>query len=116
MNVLLSAYACEDKKGSEPETGLKWAMEILKLNNELTVLTRKNNKSSIEDFLKFHGIKSQKLKFIYFECPNFLVELKTKKILPIYLYEEIAASDVTFKNFLIKLVSIFIKQVHYLIQ
>ena len=86
MKVLLSAYACEDKKGSEPETGLKWAMEIFYLGHELTVLTRKNNESNIKEFLKNENINSKKLKFVFFDCPNFLTKLKSKKILPIYIF------------------------------
>ena len=66
MKVLLSAYACENNKGSEPETGLKWAIEIYKLGHELTILTRKNNKSNIEEFLKKEEIKSCQIKFIFF--------------------------------------------------
>ena len=57
MKVLLSAYACEDKKGSEPETGLKWALEIFNLGHELTVLTRKNNESNIYKVLKNKKLK-----------------------------------------------------------
>ena len=52
MRILLSAYACEPNKGSEPEVGWKWAITLSKKGNEVYVITRKNNKNNIENFLK----------------------------------------------------------------
>jgi glycosyltransferase involved in cell wall biosynthesis len=43
MRVLLSAYACEPGKGSEPEIGWNWALEISRLGHECCVITRENN-------------------------------------------------------------------------
>ena len=45
--ILISAYACEPNKGSEPEVGWQW---IYQLSNyyEIWVLTKGNNKDTIE--------------------------------------------------------------------
>ena len=48
MKILLSAYACEPNKGSEPEVGWKWATSLSDLGHEVYVITRSNNKNSIE--------------------------------------------------------------------
>lgn len=47
LRVLLSAYACEPGKGSEPGVGWNVARE-LSSRVELTVITRKNNRGTIE--------------------------------------------------------------------
>lgn len=44
MKVLLSAYACEPNKGSEPGMGWHWAVEIARLGHEVHVLTREGNR------------------------------------------------------------------------
>ena len=45
LKVLLSAYACEPNKGSEPGVGWNWLIEIAKLNHKVTVITRSNKKN-----------------------------------------------------------------------
>jgi glycosyltransferase involved in cell wall biosynthesis len=47
MNVLLSAYACEPGKGSEPGVGWRWANGLASRVN-LQVLTRESNRAAIE--------------------------------------------------------------------
>jgi glycosyltransferase involved in cell wall biosynthesis len=47
LKVLLSAYACEPNKGSEPEVGWQWALQMARFH-DVTVLTRANNQASIE--------------------------------------------------------------------
>jgi glycosyltransferase involved in cell wall biosynthesis len=47
LRILLSAYACEPGNGSEPGVGWSWA-EGLSQEVELTVITRANNRPSIE--------------------------------------------------------------------
>jgi glycosyltransferase involved in cell wall biosynthesis len=49
MKVLLSAYACEPNKGSEPGVGWNWALELARLGHEVWVLTRANNQTSYYD-------------------------------------------------------------------
>ena len=46
LNILLSAYACEPDKGSEPEVGWKWATHLAQYHN-VTVLTRANNEATV---------------------------------------------------------------------
>ena len=79
MKILLSAYACEPNKGSEPEVGWKWATGLSKLGNSVFVITRLNNKENIEKELKKKKI--QNLNFIYFDYPNWFLNIfKGKKI------------------------------------
>ena len=46
-NILISAYACEPDKGSEPGAGWNCAVEIAKYHS-VTVISRTNNRDSIE--------------------------------------------------------------------
>lgn len=48
MKLLLSAYACEPDRGSEPGVGWNWAIELARIGHEVHVLTRSNNQNSIE--------------------------------------------------------------------
>lgn len=77
MKVLLSAYACEADKGSEPFLGWRWAREIAK-HHDVWVITRSNNRNSIEDYLKDHPLHN--IHFCYIDLSSFL--RKIKKILP----------------------------------
>src|SRR3954471_9943399 len=47
MRILVSAYACEPGKGSEPGVGWMWC-RLLARFGEVTVITRANNRPSIE--------------------------------------------------------------------
>ena len=62
--ILLSAYACEPDKGSEPEVGWQWAFHLAE-HCDITVLTRANNKESIEAKLK--ADPKPRLKFVYID-------------------------------------------------
>ena len=73
MKILLSAYACEPNKGSEPEDGWKWATELAKLGNQVYVITRSNNRENIEKELKKKSIKN--LEFIYFDFPVWFLKI-----------------------------------------
>lgn len=84
LNVLLSAYACEPNRGSEPGVGWEWATRLSKIHN-VTVLTRRNNRRLIEDKLasseRFDG-----LQFIYLDLPDLFLLLKKIGILPVPMY------------------------------
>ena len=67
MKILLSAYACEPDKGSEPGVGWNWAIELARLGHEVTVLTRSNNRESIIPALQ--RLEPLSLTFIYFDLP-----------------------------------------------
>ena len=73
LKVLLSAYACETNKGSEPEIGWKWATTLSNLGHEVYVITRSNNKEHIELYLSKNEYK--KLFFIYFDYPNWFLKI-----------------------------------------
>ena len=80
--VLLSAYACEPDKGSEPGVGWNWAQHLSNYF-EVYVITRSNNNQVINDYLIKHP--NEHLHFIYHDCSG--IARKIKK-LPngIYLY------------------------------
>lgn len=67
MRILLSAYACEPDKGSEPGVGWHWAIELAKIGHEVWVITRANNRPSIEKALQTDPIKN--LHFRYYDLP-----------------------------------------------
>ena len=76
MKILLSAYACEPNKGSEPEIAWSWIKFLSKKNeNKIFVITREKNKKKIDKY-KFNNVT-----FLYYDLPNFLMNLiKEKKI------------------------------------
>jgi len=47
MRVLISAYACEPGKGSEPAVGWNWVQQVSRWH-EVWVITRRNNRAQIE--------------------------------------------------------------------
>ncbi len=66
MKVLLSAYACEPGKGSEP--GVGWnAVRALAHRHEVWVLTRANNRRVIEDALSREPLP--RAYFVYYDLP-----------------------------------------------
>lgn len=74
-NLLISAYGCEPNKGSESGVGWNWVLQMAK-NNKLWVITRKNNKESIEGNIpkEIEG----NISFIYYDPSNFIKKLKIK--------------------------------------
>ena len=77
MKILLSAYACEPNRGSEPEVGWNWALTLANKGHDTFVITRKNNKKSIKKYLLKN--KKNNLKFIYYDLPKFLLNISKKK-------------------------------------
>jgi glycosyltransferase involved in cell wall biosynthesis len=72
MKLLLSAYACEPHKGSEP--GVGWNMaRTLACHHDVWVLTRANNRRSIERELPLlggrAGTPADHLHFVYYDLP-----------------------------------------------
>ncbi len=67
MRVLISAYACEPGKGSEPGAGWNWSLAAAR-ENDVWVLTRSNNREAIEAELERHPIPS--LRFVYLDLPR----------------------------------------------
>ncbi len=69
MKVLISAYACEPHKGSEPGVGWNWAKQIAKFA-EVWVITRVNNKEVIEEELRENP--EPNMRFVYTDLPKWL--------------------------------------------
>jgi glycosyltransferase involved in cell wall biosynthesis len=66
MKILLSAYACEPGKGSEPGVGWNWAQALVRRGYRVHVLTRGNNRPAIE--ADAHG-RHERLTFSYYDLP-----------------------------------------------
>ena len=64
MRVLLSAYACEPGKGSEPGVGWNWAVELARAGSEVWVVTRANNEPTINKALAELDCRDR-LHFVY---------------------------------------------------
>ena len=69
MKILLSAYACEPGKGSEPGVGWHWALELAGLGHETWVLTRANNRPPIEAALAGRPPPASNPRFLYYDLP-----------------------------------------------
>lgn len=76
VKVLVSAYACEPDKGSEPGVGWNWAKQIARFH-EAWVITRPNNRVSIEKALA--AAPDPNLHFIYVDPPRWLTCWKKKQ-------------------------------------
>jgi glycosyltransferase involved in cell wall biosynthesis len=82
MKVLLSAYACEPNRGSEPEVGWQRALHMKEWFDEVWVLTRANNQKVIEaDPLS----AASGLHFIYYDLPGWALKLKRQRWF-LYIY------------------------------
>lgn len=73
MRILLSAYACEPNKGSEPGVGWNWAKHLAEYH-QVIIVTRRNNKESIEEELKKNPIPN--IRTIYYDPPQWVLRLK----------------------------------------
>ena len=67
LKVLISAYACEPGKGSEPGVGWNVAREMAK-HHDIWVLTRANNRPAIEAELAENPVPG--LHFAYYDLPR----------------------------------------------
>lgn len=70
LRVLLSAYACEPQKGSEPGIGWHWAVALARAGHEVRVLTRANNRDAVERALAAAPIPN--LEFTYYDLPAWM--------------------------------------------
>ena len=75
LRVLMSAYACEPNRGSEPGVGWNWALQAAK-DHEVWVLTRRSNREPIERELSTHPVSG--LHFIYYDLPGLIRWLKRR--------------------------------------
>jgi len=67
--ILLSAYACEPGRGSEPGVGWSWAAELARQGHRVTVVTRCDNRLPIE---REQPASTSNLKFIYYDLPQWV--------------------------------------------
>lgn len=77
MKVLISAYACEPNRGSEPEVGWRWVHEIAKFH-EVVVLTRANNREVIESHYARQPHEHCGIRFVYFDLSARLMSWKKR--------------------------------------
>lgn len=76
MKILLSAYACEPNKGSEPGVGWNWALNLSKdPQKDVYVLTRRNNKKVIDKHWVSHTCPVN-LHFFYYDLPSIFIWAK----------------------------------------
>ena len=80
--LLVSAYACEPLKGSEPAVGWNWVLQLAKFN-KVHVITRANNETIINQHLPVE--LKDNIKFHYYDTPNSIKRLK-KKDKGLYFY------------------------------
>jgi glycosyltransferase involved in cell wall biosynthesis len=66
IRILISAYACEPGKGSEPDVGWNWVNQAARFN-EVWVMTRARNRYSIEAKLKEQPIPN--VHWVYYDPP-----------------------------------------------
>jgi len=88
--ILLSAYACEPGRGSEPGVGWSWAIELVRQGHEVTVITRAANRQAIEQARQ----PSASPHFIYYDlpaCGQYLRRLPGGKRLYYVLWQWFAA-------------------------
>lgn len=83
LKVLMSAYACEPGRGSEPEVGWQWALQMAQVH-DVTVVTRTNNRPAIEAALP--TAPEPHPKFRYFDLPDWALRFKRRGWLPVAIY------------------------------
>ena len=90
FKVLVSAYACEPDKGSEPGVGWNWSKQLSRFF-EVWVITRSNNRKSIEKELSLHP--NSHLHFCFVDLPSWLSFWKSgqKGIYPYYCLWQVLA-------------------------
>lgn len=77
LKVLISAYACEPDKGSEPEVGWQWVLQMARFH-DVTVVTRTNNQASIERRVQELQGRQPLPEFVYHDDTRFLLRLKQR--------------------------------------
>ncbi len=87
FNILISAYACRPNMGSEPGVGWNVVQELAKFH-QVWVLTRSDNRSSIEAHLAQHPAGN--LKFVYCD-PPMGARLLSAATVPHYYFWQVAA-------------------------
>jgi glycosyltransferase involved in cell wall biosynthesis len=84
LKVLLSAYACEPNRGSEPGVGWEWASRLSKFH-DVTVLTRSNNQTAITAAVE-QEVNTPWPTFLYVDLPVWVLRLKQAGWCPVFVY------------------------------
>ena len=69
MKILISAYACEPGKGSEPGVGWNWVNQMARFH-EVWVITRANNEPGISQAVANNPLPN--VYWVYFDLPRWL--------------------------------------------
>ncbi len=77
LKVLISAYACEPGKGSEPEVGWQWALQMARFH-DVTVVTRTNNRPAIESALATLRGQQPLPVFVYHDRGSLMLDFKRR--------------------------------------
>ena len=95
LKILLSAYACEPHRGSEPEVGWQWALQMARFH-DITVVTRERNRRSIGPELESLRGSQPLPQFVYHDAPKWLEKLKDKfrVVRPYYVMWQRDAHDI----------------------
>jgi glycosyltransferase involved in cell wall biosynthesis len=98
VRILVSGYACEPHRGSEPGVGWNWARELAR-QHEVWVLTRSNNRQSIERELADNPADDLAIRFLYVDLPEWAVRLKRGQrwVHPYYYAWQVAARRVALR-------------------
>jgi glycosyltransferase involved in cell wall biosynthesis len=98
LKVLISAYACEPGKGSEPEVGWNWALQMSRFH-DVTVLTRTNNRAGIERAMAELPRGANAPRFVYHDLGPFFLKFKKSLggLTPYYILWQRAARRVIAK-------------------
>jgi glycosyltransferase involved in cell wall biosynthesis len=70
LKIMVSAYACEPDKGSEPGVGWNWVLQMSKYF-DLWVITRLSNRETIERYIYSHP-EYTNIHFIFFDLPKWI--------------------------------------------
>lgn len=84
MKVLLSAYACEPGKVSEPEVGFRTLMAVAE-QHDVWVVTRHNNLPALEEAIREHPFRDR-IKLVGHDASRGLMTLKKRNRMLAHLY------------------------------
>jgi len=87
MKILLSAYACEPNKGSEPEVGLQILLAAAS-RHDVWVLTRENNIAGLEEYLANHQSRSR-IRLEGFDVPGLAFRAKKLGLPGLHWYYDV---------------------------
>jgi glycosyltransferase involved in cell wall biosynthesis len=77
LKVIVSAYACEPGRGSEPGTSWEWCVHLAR-HHDLTVITRANQRAAIEKELAVLSSRQPVPRFIYHDSAGWVRWLRQR--------------------------------------